>query len=115
MLSKDFKYRIYLTGLFAAGSVSEIFSLIGRDNHLSNFFYMISLILVIFNYSTMVKEKYLWKYTFYIIGMISLIQIIFIYSEFKSVIINNVFSVISLIVWIISVNYLSNHHRNKEE
>ena len=70
----------------------------------------------IFNINDMVKRGYLWPLSYSIIGLLSIIEISFSITGFKEpVLLSKIFSGIEVIVFLISVNYLSNHYRRNEK
>ena len=117
MWSKDFKYKVILTSLFASGTVSNITNIFYKESHIANLIYVFFLIWTIFNISDMTKEGYLWPHAYTIIGFFSIFQIVLKLLGYKEpVILSNILSVIYIIVFLVSVNYLSNKNiRNGKE
>ena len=116
MWSKDFKYKVILTSLFASGTVSNITNIFYKESHIANLIYVFFLIWTIFNINDMTKRGYLWPLSYSIIGLMSIIEISFSIFGFKEpVLLDKIFSGIEVIVFLISVNYLSNQYRRNEE
>jgi hypothetical protein len=116
MWSKDFKYKVILTSLFASGTVAELSNIFYKENHIANLIYVFFLMWTIFNINDMVKRGYLWPLSYSIIGLLSIIEISFSITGFKEpVLLSKIFSGIEVIVFLISVNYLSNHYRRNEK
>ena len=117
MWSKDFKYKVILTFLFASGTVVEVASILNLGYGIANTIHVFFLICMIFNISDMIKEGYLWPHSYTIIGFFSIFQIVLKLFGYKEpVILSNILSVIYIIVFLVSVNYLSNKNiRNGKE
>ena len=114
MWSKDFNKKIILAALFASGSVFELSDILDEISPIANIIYLILLLYSIFNYKELNNSGYLWHLAFPLIGLFGLVDLVLSIIGKDAIIFRKIISGLSIIVWVISVNYLSNYHKREE-
>jgi hypothetical protein len=112
MYSKDFRIRHLLAIFFAIGISQELTTLLNLEINFLTIIYVVSLLIIVFNFSGL--KKYIWPPGLGLVGLFSIIYLIFDFIGYKEDFFKKVSSIVSILVWIRCIRYLSEDDENNE-
>lgn len=106
MYLNDSKVKHLLAIFFGIGIAEELSVLFDIPMPTLTLVYIIGLFIVIFNFTKLKEDKYLWEPGFGIIGIFAILYLIFLLIGYKAEFFEKLSAGVSLMVWLRSIGYL---------
>lgn len=92
---------------FGIGIVEETSTLLNLEMPILSLIYVVGLMVLIFNFNKLKNDKYIWEPGLGLIGIFAIIYLFFFAIDYKEDIFKKISAVVSLLVWIRCISYLS--------
>jgi Mn2+/Fe2+ NRAMP family transporter len=107
MYLNDSKIKHLLAIFFSIGIAEELSTLLNLGIPMLSLFYVVGLMILIFNFNKLKEGKYIWEPGLGLIGIFAIIYLFFFAIDYKEDIFKRISAVVSLLVWIRCISYLS--------
>ena len=113
MYLNDSKIKHVLAIFFSIGIANELSVLLNVSMPILSLVYIVGLMLVIFNYTRL--KEYFWEPGLGLIGIFALLYLFFYVIDYKADIFERISAVVSLLVWIRCISYLSEDKKDEDQ
>ena len=107
MYLNDSKIKHLLAIFFGIGIAEELSTLLNLQIPMLSLVYVGGLMVLIFNFNKLKEGKYIWEPGLGLIGIFAIIYLFFFAIDYKGDIFKKISAVVSLLVWIRCISYLS--------
>jgi hypothetical protein len=107
MYLNDSKIKHLLAIFFAIGIAEELSTLLNLQIPMLPLVYVAGLMILIFNFNKLKEGKYIWEPGLGLIGIFAIIYLFFFAIDYKEDIFKRISAIVSLLVWIRCISYLS--------
>ena len=107
MYLNDSKIKHLLAIFFGIGIAEELSTLLNLQIPMLSLVYVVGLMVLIFNFNKLKEGKYIWEPGLGLIGIFAIIYLFFFAIDYKGDIFKKISAVVSLLVWIRCISYLS--------
>lgn len=115
MYLNDSKIKHLLAIFFGIGIAEELSTLLNLQIPMLSLVYVVGLIVLIFNFNKLKEGKYIWEPGLGLIGIFAIIYLFFFAIDYKEDIFKKISAVVSLLVWIRCISYLSEDKTEEDQ
>lgn len=115
MYLNDSKIKHALAIFFSIGIAEELSTLLNLQIPMLSLVYVVGLMVLIFNFNKLKEDKYIWEPGLGLIGIFALIYLFFFAIDYKADIFKKISAVVSLLVWIRCISYLSEDKTDEDQ
>lgn len=115
MYLNDSKIKHLLAIFFGIGIAEELSTLLNLQIPMLSLVYVGGLMVLIFNFNKLKEGKYIWEPGLGLIGIFAIIYLFFFAIDYKEDIFKKISVVVSLLVWIRCISYLSEDKTEEDQ
>lgn len=115
MYLNDSKIKHLLAIFFGIGIAEELSTLLNLQIPMLSLVYVVGLMVLIFNFNKLKEGKYIWEPGLGLIGIFAIIYLFFFAIDYKEDIFKKISVVVSLLVWIRCISYLSEDKTEEDQ
>lgn len=115
MYLNDSKIKHLLAIFFGIGIAEELSTLLNLQIPILSLVYVVGLMVLIFNFNKLKERKYIWEPGLGLIGIFAIIYLFFFVIDYKANIFEKISAVVSLLVWVRSISYLSEYKTEEDQ
>jgi hypothetical protein len=115
MYLNDSKIKHLLAIFFGIGIAEELSTLLNLQIPMLSLVYVAGLMILIFNFSKLKDGKYIWEPGLGLIGIFAIIYLFFFAIDYKEDIFKKISAVVSLLVWIRCISYLTEDKKDEDQ
>ena len=115
MYLNDSKIKHLLAIFFGIGIAEELSTLLNLQIPMLSLVYVVGLMVLIFNFNKLKEGKYIWEPGLGLIGIFAIIYLFFFAIDYKEDIFKKISAVVSLLVWIRCISYLSEDKTEEDQ
>lgn len=115
MYLNDSKIKHLLAIFFGIGIAEELSTLLNLQIPMLSLVYVVGLIVLIFNFNKLKEGKYIWEPGLGLIGIFAIIYLFFFAIDYKEDIFKKISAIVSLLVWIRCISYLSEDKTEEDQ
>lgn len=115
MYLNDSKIKHLLAIFFGIGIAEELSTLLNLQIPMLSLVYVGGLMVLIFNFNKLKEGKYIWEPGLGLIGIFAIIYLFFFAIDYKEDIFKKISAVVSLLVWIRCISYLSEDKTEEDQ
>lgn len=115
MYLNDSKIKHLLAIFFGIGIAEELSTLLNLQIPMLSLVYVVGLMVLIFNFNKLKEGKYIWEPGLGLIGIFAIIYLFFFAIDYKENIFKKISAVVSLLVWIRCISYLSEDKTEEDQ
>ena len=115
MYLNDSKIKHLLAIFFGIGIAEELSTLLNLQIPMLSLVYVAGLMVLIFNFNKLKEGKYIWEPGLGLIGIFAIIYLFFFAIDYKEDIFKKISAVVSLLVWIRCISYLSEDKTEEDQ
>lgn len=115
MYLNDSKIKHLLAIFFGIGIAEELSTLLNLQIPMLSLVYVVGLMVLIFNFNRLKEGKYIWEPGLGLIGIFAIIYLFFFAIDYKEDIFKKISAVVSLLVWIRCISYLSEDKTEEDQ
>lgn len=115
MYLNDSKIKHLLAIFFGIGIAEELSTLLNLQIPMLSLVYVAGLMILIFNFNKLKDGKYIWEPGLGLIGIFAIIYLFFFAIDYKEDIFKRISAMVSLLVWIRCIRYLSEDKTEEDQ
>ena len=115
MYLNDSKIKHLLAIFFGIGIAEELSTLLNLQIPMLSLVYVVGLMVLIFNFNKLKEGKYIWEPGLGLIGIFAIIYLFFFAIDYKEDIFKKISAVVSLLVWIRCISYLTEDKKDEDQ